>query len=76
MAHGIVLTTTGTGLSVMLPLPSSPKLLDPQQYAVFIVGALTMPHVWSPPALRSVKLRFNPLPARTGTVLHGTVGRH
>src|SRR5256885_9523864 len=58
--YGCPATFTGTLLSVVVPSPSSPVKLSPQQYAR---PASVTPQVWWEPALRFANVR----PPLTGT---------
>src|SRR5256885_6499875 len=58
--YGCPATFTGTLLSVVVPSPSSPAKLSPQQYAR---PASVTPQVWWKPALRLANVR----PPLTGT---------
>src|SRR5207249_4229317 len=57
-------TGTGVALPVVVPLPSSPSLLSPQQYAA---PAVVTPQVWTPPVLSVAKV--SPPETATGVEL-------
>jgi hypothetical protein len=62
--YGGPATLTGTAVFIVVPLPSWPELLSPQQYAV---SPVVTPQLWLVPALTVAKMK--PPKTATGTAL-------